>query len=262
MALLAAARRILKGGSFEPGVRRTICWGTKPEAARLGRRGADTRWWAHAWIRYHMEALPLSGLCVLDAGSGLSNRLLDWYRPQVQHAYLVEFLAEPHEEGNTSILQADLEKGIPMGDESVDLVTTASSIEHLSAGGQLRFMSEGQRVLRPGGVMVMTVSYLFGLDDQALELLSRDPALQSTGCTISARLNLRGMLEAAPGLRSPEEPQWSSLPGFDGFSESAVLNDPAIILGNVGSYEGVRCLPETDALALRWAEIAMYLVKH
>jgi len=208
-----------------------------------------------------MEALPLSKLRVLDAGSGLSNRLLDWYRPRVRHAYLVEFLAETREEGNTTIVRADLEKGIPLDDDSVDIVTTVSSIEHLSAGGQVRFMSEAQRLLRPGGVMVMTVSYNFGLDARALDLLSRDPALLGTGCTISAPLDLRRMLEGAPRLRCPEEPEWSSFPGFEGFSESPVLGDPSIIFDTVGSYGDVRCLPETDALGLRWAEIAMYLVK-
>lgn len=262
MPILAAARRVLKGGSPCPGVRRTICWGTEREATRLGRPHASTRWWAHAWIRCHMEGLRLSQFRVLDAGSGLSNPLLDWYRPRVRHAYLVEFLAEPREEGNVTILQADLEKGIPLPDESIDLVTSASSVEHLSSNGQSLFMSEAQRLLRPGGLVIMTVSYTFGLDDRALELLSRDPALVHTGCTIRARVDLRRMLEGAPRLRCPEEPSWSSLPGFEGFSEGAILDTSGIIYERIGSYGEVRCLPETDALGLRWAEIAMYLEKH
>jgi len=261
MAILETARRVLKGGSLRPRVRRTICWGTKREAASLGWPQAGTRWWAHAWIRRHMEGVRLSEFRVLDAGSGLSNPLLDWYRPRARHAYLVEFLAEPREEGNTTILQANLEKGIPMPDESVDLVTSASSVEHLSANGQSLFMSEAQRLLRPGGLVIMTVSYTLGLDDRALGILSRDPALARTGCTINARLDLRRMLEAAPNLHCPEEPEWSSFPGFQGFSEGAILDNPGIIFDRVGSYGDVRCMPETDALALPWAEIGMYMVK-
>jgi SAM-dependent methyltransferase len=197
----------------------------------------------------------------MDAGSGLSNRLLDWYRPRVRHAYLVEFLAEPRVEGNTTILRADLEKGIPMDDESVDLVTSCSSIEHLSADGQSRFMSEAERILCPGGLVIMTVSHVFGMDAHALKLLSTDPAMVRTGCTISARLNLRSMLEAAARLHCPEEPKWTLFPGFDGFTESTVLNTPGIIFDRMASYGDVRCLPETDALGLRWAEIGIYLVK-
>lgn len=261
MPVLAAIRRAFKGGAFDPRVQQTICWGSKTEAARLGRSAADTRWCAHAWIRYHMEALRLSELRVLDAGSGLSNRLLDWYRPRVRHAYLVDFLAQPRQIGNTTIVQADLEKPIPMADASVDLVTSASSVEHLSANGQLQFMSESQRLLRPGGVLVMTVSCVFGLHDRALEILSRDPALAGSGCGIRTRLDVRSLLEAGPKLRCPVEPQWSRFPGFEGFSEGAILGDPEIIFDRIGSYGDVRCLPETDALGLRWAEIGMYLVK-
>jgi SAM-dependent methyltransferase len=261
MTILAVARRVLKGGSLRPGVRQTICWGTKTEARRLGRARSDTRWWAHAWIRCHMEDLPLSTLRVLDAGSGLSNRLLDWYRPKVQHAYLVEFLVEPREVGNTTFLQADLEQGIPLPDESVELVTSCSSIEHLSANGQVRFLREAQRILRPGGFVIMTFSYIFGLDPRVLEILARDPVLAQTGCTISARPNLRAMLEAAPKLHCPEEPRWDAFPGFEDFSEKAILDDPDIIHDSLGSYGDVHCMPQTDALALKWSEIGIYLIK-
>jgi len=99
-----------------------------------------------------METLPLGDLEVLDAGSGLTNRLLDWYRPRVKHAYLLDFLLEPRVEGNTSIVRADLEVGIPMPDASVDMVTSVSSIEHLSGQGQILFLREAERVLRPGGI--------------------------------------------------------------------------------------------------------------
>jgi SAM-dependent methyltransferase len=260
-AIATIIRRILKGGSLDPHVQQTICWGTKTEAARLGRRGADTRWWAHAWIRCHMEALRLAELRVLDAGSGLSNRLLDWYRPRVGHAYLLDFLAPPGQDGNTTIIQADLEKDIPLADASVDLVTSASSIEHLSANGQSRFMFEAQRLLRPGGILVMTVSYVLGINDRALEIFSRDPALAGSGCNISTRLDIRRLLEAAPKLRCPVEPEWSRFPGFEGFSEDIVVSNPDILFDRIGSYGDVRCLAETDALGLRWAGIGMYLVK-
>jgi len=242
-------------------VRRTVCWGTVSQAKQLGEMGDSTRKWAHAWIRHHMQRRNLARTEVADAGSGLSNPLLDWYRPQVKRAYLIEFLAEPSVNGNTTILRADLEKGIPLPDESADLVTSASSIEHLSQAGQLLFMTEAERVLRRGGIMVMTVSYIFKLTPEALRLLSSDPALVGTGCTISTRLNLQKMLAAAPRLACPSPPDWRMFPGFEGFSEDSVSGDPDIILDKIGSYGDVRCLPETDALRLRWAEIGLYLVK-
>jgi SAM-dependent methyltransferase len=238
----------------------TICWGTRQHAERLG-CAVGTRYWAHAWIRRHMERLPLSRTTVVDAGSGLSNPLLDWYRPLVHHAFLIDFLAEPGPDGNCTVVRADLEKGIPLPDESVDLVTSASSIEHLSASGQTTFMAEAERVLRPGGRVVMTVSHVFGLNEHTLRVLAADPVLAETGCPLTAPLNLRRLLQAAPGLRCPGRPRLDRFPGYEGFFEDAILGDDEVIFDRVGSYADVRCRPETDALGLRWAEIGLYLVK-
>jgi SAM-dependent methyltransferase len=256
-----AMNRILNGTSPVYAVRRTICWGTHSEARRICPRHKGTRRWAHAWVRRHMETLPLQQLQVLDAGSGLSNRLLDWYRPRVRHAYLLDFLLDSREEGNTSIVRADLEKGMPIPDASVDLVTSVSSIEHLSGAGQVLFFREAQRVLRPGGMVAMTVSYKTELTPQKLQVLSSNPILRREGFTISARLDLRKMLEAAPALEPPELPDWSRFPGFDGFSESQILADRDIILDTMYVDETLPTADEVNSLRVRWAEIGLFLVK-
>src|SRR5579862_4295885 len=186
MELGLAFTRVLSGTSPFLTVQRTICWGTHSEARRICPKHKGTRRWAHAWVRRHMEAMPLGELRVLDAGSGMSNRLLNWYRPRVKHAYLLDFLIDSRVDGNTSIVRTDLEKGIPMPDASVDLVTSVSSIEHLSAAGQMLFFREAERVLCPGGMVALTVSYLIGLDEAKIRVLSSNPILQKEGFTISA----------------------------------------------------------------------------
>ena len=208
-----------------------------------------------------MESLPLSECRVLDAGSGMSNRLLDWYRPQVKHAYLLDFLLESRVDGNTSVVRADLEQGIPMPDGSVDVVTSVSSIEHLSAAGQVLFLSEAQRVLRPGGIVAMTVSYLIGLDARMVAVLSSNPLLRKEGFSINAQLDLRKMLEAAPALRAPEEPRWNRFPGFDGFSEAEIVRDTDILLDTVYLDDSNHSATEVNVLGARWAEIGIYLRK-
>jgi SAM-dependent methyltransferase len=208
-----------------------------------------------------MELLPLDKLQVVDAGSGLSNRLLDWYRPRVMHAYLLDFLLDSRAEGNTSIVRADLEQGIPLPDASVDLVTSVSSIEHLSATGQVLFFRETQRILKSGGLLVMTVSYNVGLNDLSLRVLSSNPILQKEGFTISAELNLRRMLEAAPALRCPEPPDWSRFPGYEGFAAEKIIVDPDIILDTVHVNGALPSAAEVNALGIRWAEIGIFLEK-
>jgi SAM-dependent methyltransferase len=261
MGLLTNLWRNVFAPQSQTTLKPAICWGTISQAKEFALQGDSTRHWAHAWIRRYMEPLPLSNLTVLDAGSGLSNPLLDWYRTQVRHCYLVEFLAEPSTIGNVTIVKADLEKGIPLPDESIDVITSASSIEHLSADGQVLFMREAERLLRPKGIVVMSVSYILGLNAYALSVLSRDPALINRGCGIFARLDLRQMLEAAPRLKCPAPVRWELFPGFDGFADQSLAANPDIIFDHVRSFGDVHCLPETDAMALRWAELGIYLTK-
>jgi SAM-dependent methyltransferase len=242
-------------------VHRTICWGTHAEARLICPRHRGTRRWAHAWVRRHMETLPLRQYRVLDAGSGLSNRLLDWYRPRVKHAYLLDFLIDSRVEGNTSIVRADLETGIPMANASVDIVTSVSSIEHLSAAGQVLFLREAERVLVPGGIVVMTVSYAIGLDEIRLAILSSSEILRRDGFTISAELNLRRMLEAAPSLIPPEKPDWGRFPGYDGFNSDTLLSDDDIILDTINADPSLPAGKELNSLRVQWAEIGMFLVK-
>jgi SAM-dependent methyltransferase len=154
--------------------------------------------------------------------------LLNWYRPRVKHAFLLDFLLEPRVEGNTSIVRADLEMGIPMPDASVDMVTSVSSVEHLSGEGQVLFFREAQRVLRPGGIAALTVSYLLGLNDHALQVLSTN---------------------------------WSRFPGYDGFSEQNILADRDIILDTVHVDPALKSASEVNSLQIRWAEIGIFLVK-
>jgi SAM-dependent methyltransferase len=256
-----ALSRIVNGTSPALTVHRTVCWGTHWEARRICPRHFGTRRWAHAWVRRHMETLRLGQLEVLDAGSGLSNRLLNWYRPRVKHAFLLDFLLQPCVEGNSSIVRADLEMGIPMPDASVDMVTSVSSVEHLSGEGQVLFFREAQRVLRPGGIAALTVSYLLGLNDHALQVLSTNSILKGAGFSISSRLNLRRMLEAAPSLSPPEPPDWSRFPGYDGFSDQHILADRDIILDTVHVDPALKSASEVNSLQIRWAEIGIFLVK-
>ncbi len=253
--------RIVSGTSPFHTVHQTICWGTHWEAKRICPKHFGTRRWAHAWVRRHMEHMPLGDLRVLDAGSGLSNRLLNWYRPRVKHAYLLDFLIDSRTEGNTSIVRADLEKGIPMPDASVDLVTSVSSVEHFSAAGQSLFFREAERVLVPGGMVAMTVSYLIGLNKESLAVFSSNPVLQQAGFSISAELNLRRMLEAAPSLVPPEIPDWSRFPGYDGFSAEKLLGDKNIIFDTMHMDPSVPSADEVNRFHIPWAEIGIFLVK-
>ena len=257
MGIFRRIRGALGGGRTIP---QTICWGTLSQAELIiPWQKKNTRRWAHRWVRRHFAKLPLGTLDIVDAGSGTSNRLLDWYRPRVKHAYLLDFLVEPHEEGNTSFVRADLEKPMPLPDACADVVTSVSSVEHLSSAGQLLFASEAARVLRPGGRVIMTLSYIFKVDEAAQKILACNPVLAAEGFGHSARPNLRRMLERAPGLAPPVAPAWECFPGFNGFDEDRIFSDPDILTDPI--FSGDPGAKEVNDLGIRYGEIGLYLVK-
>jgi predicted SAM-dependent methyltransferase len=51
-----------------------------------------------------------------------------------------------------NILVHDLAKGIPFGDDTVDVVYHSHVLEHLDRGVARKFLAEVKRVLRPGGI--------------------------------------------------------------------------------------------------------------
>ncbi len=147
MALFAAARRILKGRfAWRPCATHDLLGhearGRAPGSSRRG----------YALVGARVDSLPHGGLAAVsevsalwDAGSGLiepAAELVSSARAACVICWSSSLSLLRAGETRASC-RADLESGIPLGDESVDIVTTASSIEHLSAAGQLRFMSEG-----------------------------------------------------------------------------------------------------------------------
>jgi hypothetical protein len=91
--------------------------------------------------------------------------------------------------------------------------------------------------------------------------LSANAILKREGFTISTELNLRKMLEAAPGLKPPIAPDWSRFPGFEGFSEKALLTDRDMILDTIHADPAMPSAGEINSLNVRWAEIGIFLTK-
>ena len=106
----------------------------------------------------------------------------------------------------------------------------------------------------------MTLSYVFGLVPEVLSVLAKDPIFDQIGSPLKSPIDMNQMLRAAPRLSTDYECR-DVLPGFEDFCEEKMLDRPGLLLDRVGSYGDVRCLPETDALGLRWAELGIHLIK-
>lgn len=64
---------------------------------------------------------------------------------------------------NDSIIRCDLAQGIPLPDESCDVVYHAHVLEHFAKGDGRKFMTECFRVLKKGGIMRVAVPDLEGI---------------------------------------------------------------------------------------------------
>ena len=67
-----------------------------------------------------------------------------------------------HGDGN-AVLSWDLSRGLPLPDQSCDVVYSSHVIEHFDRGGARRFLGECRRILKPGGIIRLVAPDLEGL---------------------------------------------------------------------------------------------------
>lgn len=99
-----------------------------------------------------------TGLRVLDCGAW-NGWFLSYHTPAIAQRIALDFdpdYAPDLRASGIDFLLADLEKGaIPLAANTVDLLAMTSTLEHLDCPGHIA--SEAFRVLRPGGVLFITV---------------------------------------------------------------------------------------------------------
>lgn len=98
--------------------------------------------------------LPLGGTLV-DIGCDEPPKLLNLYRGKMQKCIGLDIVAKPRVEGNLEIMQADLQKQLPLGDRTADVITMLAVLEHMNH--PLEMVTEAYRILKPNGVFLVTV---------------------------------------------------------------------------------------------------------
>jgi len=244
-------------------VARTMNWATKEEADRLGVGGQGTRKWAYRWIEEHVRSLQGIRTLADLGGGGLDSELCNRLCRCAEKVLVIDRLGTGGTKGNITQVLLDMEQKLDgLEDHAIDVVVSASAIEHLTAAGQVHIFSEIQRVLSPGGVFCGTVSYITRLTPGNAALIQGDPVFASIGSALFAPFDARRGLENAPLLKPMYEPlDWSLFPGFPGFEERRLLDNGGLVSDTIGSYGNVRVRPEVDALKLKWFELGLFLVR-
>ena len=92
--------------------------------------------------------------------------------------------------GNVHAVEADMRR-LPIGDQSVDIVTSCYALHHLSDDGKELVAAEAMRVLRPGGRLVI-VDMMF-----RLSFARRDRQIVASKVLMLARKGPSGLLRIA-----------------------------------------------------------------
>lgn len=113
------------------------------------------------WHRYFLAAKFARGADVLDlaCGQGYGSHYLSTYAKSVigvdVDAATIAEAAAAYSAPNLRYLQGSVE-AIPLPPQSVDLVVSFETIEHVSGEQQAAFFTEVRRVLRPAGKLVIS----------------------------------------------------------------------------------------------------------
>jgi ubiquinone/menaquinone biosynthesis C-methylase UbiE len=149
----------------------------KPQEYDRMRQLEDWYWWfvarRHAALRFTEDFRPRCGpLRILDAGCGTGALLDCLERRSDAEVYGLDFsgqaLAYTRQRGHNHLVQADLTR-LPFRDDTFDVITALDVVEHIREDE--RALREVNRVLRPGGVLVVSVPafrFLWGPHDTAL----------------------------------------------------------------------------------------------
>lgn len=124
--------------------------------------------WENAWIFSHAQLKP--GLKVLDIGGastafvfylghlGCSVKVIDNDWSCCGMIYNTNYVAKKMA-WDIEALDRDITKPIPFADNSFDRVFSICVVEHLASSVRRSMMAEAARVLKPGGIVGITIDY-------------------------------------------------------------------------------------------------------
>jgi len=140
----------------------------------------DTYWWHRArramsvdLLRRHAQLAP--GCCCVDLGCGPGGNLglLDEFKPSVIVGVDLSPLAldlARRTRPEVDLIRADLSCSLPFGDSTFDVATIFNVLYHSWIPSELEVLAEVRRILRPGGVSLITEPAFAGLSRPMDEL--------------------------------------------------------------------------------------------
>ena len=138
---------------------------------------------------------------VLDIGCGKKYWLLNKLKNKIDKGYGIDKHITNQSSKNIKLINYNLEHGIPLRNNEIDVITMLAVLEHLN--DPLFILSEINRVLKPGGMILLTVPTIWS--QPVLEFLSFklgivDPILIQDHKTYYNRQMLTELFSEVEGL--------------------------------------------------------------
>ena len=215
-----------------------LAYSNLPDCRRYGLSAANSSpWhWASNWVLE--TASPSAADRVLDLGCRDNPYVLAHGRTVGSPTVLLD--VEPPPPGttlplNTTFVQHDLTQRLPFPDASFDVVLSESSLEHLPPAARLACVEEAVRVLRPGGRLAVSIGVPLNVHDdpETIRAFASHPFFADRCCSVYCPVDIAAII-AAMGARPPYNA--TLFPGFDGFEETRLLDDPQLALDHYRNH--------------------------
>ena len=96
---------------------------------------------------------------VLDIGCGENFLLLNGIKDKIDKGYGIDKQIVNKSIENITLINKNIEKGIPFQKDEIDIITMLAVLEHMN--NPLFILKEIERVLKPGGMLLLTVPTLW-----------------------------------------------------------------------------------------------------
>jgi SAM-dependent methyltransferase len=166
----------------------------------------------------------------IDLGCGYSQ--LAKYVNLLTNSLTVGIDLSIHQQENQDVrfIQGDI-ANLEFPSNFFDRIFSVSVLEHVPIVARTRVFDELFRVLRPGGLAVLTIDWIFGMNDSLLEQLSTSQDLGRIGSNIFGNYDFAALISNYAHVASPIGPideAW--LPGSPSFDEERILADKDILV--------------------------------
>jgi SAM-dependent methyltransferase len=139
-------------------------------------------------------------------------------------------------------------------DNFFDRIFSISVLEHVPIASRDKVLTELFRVLRPGGLAVLTIDWIFGMNDRLLEQLKTSQDLGRIGSQIYGNFDFAKIIFDYRHMVTPLSPiDEQLLPGSTAFDEDRLLDDKDILVSQSNQIK--------DVELFRYTTVGMILKK-